>query len=50
MPVMQQKNNDLEYDFPYLDTVFLSCQFTTLAKYSKHTWSTFGANIGILGS
>ena len=25
---------------------FLCCQSTTLAKYSRHAWSLFGANIG----
>ena len=27
-------------------TFFLRYQFTTVAKYSSHAWSVFGANIG----
>ena len=42
----QRNNNDFQGFFSHITNMcFLCCQFTTLAKYSRHTWRHFGSNI-----
>ena len=45
----RKKETSLDDKFPHFSPrstiIFWRCQFTTLAKYSSHIWSLFGANI-----